>query len=121
VRVAGDGAGGYDREVRPHLSLHEQAVLAAFAASLRERFGARLCDSRLFGSRARGEGRDDSDLDVFVSIAGLTRKERGEVIDLAADLGVQSGLVLSPLVVDPVAWRDDLPLARAIALEGVAL
>lgn len=107
--------------MRPHLSLHEQAILAAFAASLRDRFGPRLVGCRLFGSRARGEGRDDSDLDVFVSIAGLTRIEREEVIDLAADLGVESGLVLSPLVVDPMTWRDDLPLARAIALEGVAL
>lgn len=115
------GVGGYDPRVRPHLSLHEQETLSAFAVALRERFGARLRSSRLYGSRARGEGRDDSDLDVFVSVEGLTRGERGEVIDLAADLGVESGLVLSPLVVDAGAWREDLPLARAIALEGVAL
>ena len=75
----------------------------------------------LFGSRSRGEGRDDSDLDVLVLLDGMTREDRREVIDLAADLSVASGLVLSPFVADPALFSPDLPLARAVATDGVAL
>jgi predicted nucleotidyltransferase len=105
----------------PRLSQQERGLLDTFAAALRDRFGARLRSLVLFGSRARGAGRDDSDLDVLVLVDGLTRAERLEVIDRGADESLAWGLVLSPLVVDPVAWRDDLPIARAIALEGVPL
>ena len=97
------------------------ARLCAFAHAVRMRFGNRLTALSLFGSRARGEGRDDSDLDLFVSVRGLSRDERRAVIDNAADLGLEHGLVLSPLVVDTDAWRNDLPMAREIAREKTSL
>jgi predicted nucleotidyltransferase len=103
------------------LSPYEQTTLAAFAAVVRRRFGARLAALELFGSRARGEGRDDSDLDLLVSIRGLSRSERNQVIDDAADLTLETGLVLSPLVVDSDAFGPDLPLAKEIARDGVSL
>ncbi|MBM4360971.1 MAG: nucleotidyltransferase domain-containing protein [Deltaproteobacteria bacterium] len=104
----------------PRLSPQETATLDTFASALRARFGARMSGVTLFGSRARGEGRGDSDLDLLVLVDGVTRKERGEVLDLACDLGVASGLVLSPLVAATEAWRPELPLARAVASEGVS-
>jgi hypothetical protein len=87
----------------------------------RARFGPRLVDLRLFGSRARGEGHAESDLDLRVLIDGLTRDERREVQDLAFDVGCAAKLVLSPLAHDSRQWRQDLPLAIAIDREGVAL
>jgi predicted nucleotidyltransferase len=103
------------------LSAQERGLLGAFAGALRARFGGRLRALVLFGSRARGSGRADSDLDVLVLIDQLTRAERGEVLDEGADLSLSWGLVLSPLVADAAAWRSELPLARAIEAEGVAL
>jgi uncharacterized protein len=81
------------------LSAAEVAVLGALKSSLTSLFGDRLRGLLLFGSRARGAGRDDSDLDVVVDVQGVTRDERGAILDLAADLSVEHGLVLSPLVV----------------------
>lgn len=74
----------------------------------------------LFGSRARGEGRDDSDLDVLVELAGLGREDRGAALDLAADVGLEHGVVLSALVISPGAL-DAQPIAARIADEGIAL
>jgi predicted nucleotidyltransferase len=96
-------------------------TLAAFVGAVRQRFGGRVTAVTLFGSRARGEGRDDSDLDILVAVRDLARQDRLAVIDLAADVGLERGLVLSPLVVDAAAWRADLPIAQAIASEGVRL
>lgn len=84
-----------------------------------------MTELTLFGSRAKGVGRDDSDLDVFVGIRDVSRSERGEVLDLAADLGVDYGLVLSPLVLavdDAGNVREDARrLHDDIVREGVAL
>jgi uncharacterized protein len=103
------------------LSSVETTLLRAFKAELAGRFHERLARVTLFGSRARGEGRDDSDLDVLVAIRGVTRDERREVLDLAADLEMAHELVLSPLVTDADAQRLSAALAQEIARDGVPL
>jgi predicted nucleotidyltransferase len=42
--------------------------LEAYAARLRAIFGDRLREIRLFGSYARGEANEDSDIDVLVTL-----------------------------------------------------
>ena len=62
-------------------------------ATLRKQFGRRLKTAVLFGSRARGDGRKDSDHDIFVVIEGLSknplkrqREIRGAIFDVLAEL-----------------------------------
>ena len=57
-----------------------------------------------------------SDVDVLVDIRDLTMGERGDVLDLADDLGVEYGLVLSPLV-----RREGVGVPREILAEAVPL
>ena|SRR5580704_9746152 len=103
------------------LSALEREALAAFAAAARSALGDRVRDGRLFGSRARGEGRNDSDLDVLVRVERLTSDERRRLQDAGFDVGLAHRLVLSPRVADADSWRPDAPLAVAIARDGVAL
>ena len=51
----------------------------------------------------------------------MTREERREILDLAFDVGLASGLALSPLAQDSRQWRRDLPLALDIEREGAPL
>lgn len=113
-------APGYAIRVAARLSPAEKLALDAFGQGLRARFGARLRRVVLFGSRARGEGRDDSDLDVLVEVEVPTREDRGAVLDLGADVGLEHHLVISPLVIAPGAL-DGQPIGARIASEGVAL
>jgi predicted nucleotidyltransferase len=99
------------------LSAAEQQVLTAFKAALIARFGDRLARLSLFGSRARGGGRDDSDLDLLVEVRDVTADERIDIVDLAADLSVEHGLVLSPLVPRQGAGR----LCESIVRDAVTL
>ncbi len=101
------------------LSPAETDVLARFRAALADRFGARLGRIVLFGSRARGAGHEESDLDVLVLVRHLEPSERRAVLDLAFDLEQSSGLALSPVVRDEAAWSFDSPLGREIARDGV--
>jgi uncharacterized protein len=79
------------------------AAIERLAALLRERFGERVREYTLFGSRARGNARADSDVDLLVVVDGLSEMERGEVFDLAWAAGVAGMegdgeyIVLAPL------------------------
>jgi predicted nucleotidyltransferase len=73
--------------------------LARFRTALEGRFGARLRELVLYGSYARGEANEDSDVDVLVVVEGLTLDERVEVIRLAhvADAADDEAVGLHPL------------------------
>jgi uncharacterized protein len=100
------------------LSPAESAVLARLKSDLAARFGGRLEAVVLFGSRARSEGTESSDLDVLVLIRGLSRQERREVLDLAYARELETGLTLSPLVRDPAGPPLAAALAGEIARDG---
>jgi predicted nucleotidyltransferase len=58
-------------------------VVRVYARLVRSRFGDRVREIVLFGSRARGEAYEDSDHDVLAVIDDLDDAELVEAIDLA--------------------------------------
>ena len=102
---------------------HLAGVVARFASVVRERFGESVIDIRLFGSYARSEAHEDSDVDVAVVLEGAGWATRRDIIDLAADFGLEHDLVLSPTVFDRETyerWRtQDRALVRDIETEGI--
>lgn len=67
----------------------------------------RLCPDaqlRLYGSRARGEARPDSDWDFLVLVPDLALK--GVIRDALYDLELKHGEVLSPLILDQAQWAS---------------
>jgi predicted nucleotidyltransferase len=101
-------------------------TVAVFVDRLRGRFGSRLRDVRLFGSHARSEAGEDSDVDLLVLVDGATREEENEVTDLAADLGWQlHGVALSPLMMSTAEFDAWVARERIIPLtivrEGISL
>ncbi|MBI5478931.1 MAG: nucleotidyltransferase domain-containing protein [Deltaproteobacteria bacterium] len=101
------------------------ASLERFRQGLAARFGPRLRDLRLFGSHARGEARPESDVDVLVLVDELTRAERREIIDLAADLDLEEFVGLAPLAMSTAHFQRLRALEAGLALdlerEGVPL
>jgi predicted nucleotidyltransferase len=104
------------------------AALERFRSGLAERFGDRLALVRLYGSYARGEAWEESDVDVLVLVEDVTADERDEVIGLAwrsGDVGPDAWVVLSPLVKAPRELdelrRRERAIARAIDREGITL
>ncbi len=98
------------------------ALARGYRDLLAERFGQRLCDMRIFGSYARGDADDDSDLDVAVVILHLTEAERTVAIDLAYQAWRvdTSGPVVSPLVWSGAEWMDRWSAERRIAIDIAA-
>jgi predicted nucleotidyltransferase len=80
-------------------------------------FPGRVRAVRVFGSVARGEAHEDSDVDVLVLLQDATFTERGRAIDLATELGLAADLVLAPVVLTQVEWDDLVRRERLLPQE----
>jgi predicted nucleotidyltransferase len=77
----------------------------------------------VFGSRARGDATEESDLDVFIELSELTPALRREIYLIAWEIGFDHGMVIStfltttPLLVDSPLSAN--PILHVIETEGV--
>jgi uncharacterized protein len=71
---------------------------------------------RVFGSMARGEATDDSDVDVLVVLAHIsTHADRVAPMEIAADVGLPRGFVIQALVLDETELAQQRRLETALA------
>jgi predicted nucleotidyltransferase len=101
------------------------AILRELKRSLGSSLGDQLVSMVLFGSMARGDYHDESDIDVAVIVHGLTRKLKGQILDEVAELELKHHMPLSVLVLSEEEFNRLKKRERRIALdierEGVSL
>ena len=97
----------------------------SLAWQLKERIEriAPLVDFRVFGSRARGDADEYSDLDIFLEFEEVDRDLEERVSDIAWELGLENHLVISPLIFSRHEVEESplriSPIVKAIRAEGV--
>jgi uncharacterized protein len=98
-------------------------LLRCFRAALAQIYGERLERVVLFGSRARGEARPDSDYDLAVFLNALP--DRWAELDRLADLRVrfldETGAFFDAKPYLTTAYRDATPLMHEIRHDGLEL
>jgi len=96
------------------------AVVLEFQASIQAMLGDRLKELWLFGSRARGDNRTDSDYDFLIVADGDRTELRGLVADKENEIMLRSGQVLASVVYTPELWERgrNAPLGLAVRREG---
>ena len=57
-----------------------------------------LIDFRVYGSRARGDNDEFSDMDIFVEVLSLDKKIKEDIADISWEVGLKNLLVISPLI-----------------------
>jgi uncharacterized protein len=98
-------------------------VLIRFREAVGELYGDRLERIVLFGSRARGDARPDSDYDIAVFLRDMDDRfrELEQLARLSTDLVDKTGEVVNALAYRAGAYNDRTPLMREIRFEGVDL
>lgn len=103
--------------------LVDDPVLIRFRAAIDALYGDRIERVVLFGSRARGDARADSDYDVAVFLSDLSDRwhELDRLADLSTDIVDEMGAVIHALPYRAGAYQERTSLMREIRIEGVDL
>lgn len=100
------------------------AALSRLETSLGALFGPRLRGLVLFGSYARNQFDDESDVDVLVLVEALSWEERKRIVDEAVRCST-ADIVISPLILTVAELEAlrarELLIARDIDREGLPL
>lgn len=108
-----------------HLEENERAAILAFAQSVRDFLGADLCHVWLFGSKARGDFQDDSDLDLLIVLRHLDPERRGVIRRLGARASLEHDTLINTHIYEKERWdylaQYQDTLWREIQRDGVPL
>jgi predicted nucleotidyltransferase len=98
-------------------------VLRKFCAALDEMYGERIERVVLYGSRARGDARPDSDYDVAVFLTDLTDRwdEIDRIVEIETDILWETGAVINALPFRAGAYQERTPLMHELRREGIDL
>lgn len=99
------------------LSPYEQKALQSFKERVQRLLGGDFVSMTLFGSRARDEGDESSDLDVLVLVRNESSSVRNSVIDVSADILVETDIDISPLIFSEDHFEDMRRRERLLVTE----
>ena len=98
-----------------------------FTQELKKILGASLSKVIVYGSYARGDYRDNSDVDIMILVKmsdDEIREVKNEIYDLAFDFELSTGIDISPIIKNEDQyeyWVDTLPFYRNVRDEGVVV
>ena len=84
-----------------------------------------LIDFRVFGSRARGDMDEYSDMDVFIEVEFIDQETKNKISEIVWEVGFKHFVVISPLIftkheVEESPLRAS-PIVENITREGVKI
>jgi predicted nucleotidyltransferase len=102
------------------MNAEEREALSRVTQALRERFGAN--EVILYGSAARGQLDEESDIDLLVVLPRLDWELQKEIIDVCFEAGLECGRVFSVICYTTQEIEDSplrsSPLVLAARREG---
>jgi predicted nucleotidyltransferase len=101
----------------------DDRILKRFRAALGRLYGDRIERVVLFGSRARGDARIDSDYDVAVFLRGFADRwqEVDRIVPLVTAILYEEGAFIHAMPHRAGSYNDRTSLMREIRREGIDL
>ena len=98
-------------------------ILDRLLTALNAVYGDRIERVVLFGSRARGDARPDSDYDVAVFLRQMTDRwqEMHRLGDIESDILYATGASVQAMPYRDGFWRERTPLMHEIRRDGIDL
>lgn len=106
---------------------HVSQIIYHFSQELRKILGNKLSKVIVYGSYARGDYNDCSDVDVMVLVKMSDeeiRAVKNEIYDIAFDIQLSTDIEISPIIKNEEQyeyWVDTLPFYRNVREEGVVI
>lgn len=90
------------------------------ARKLKERLSevVQVLDFRVFGSRARGDADEYSDMDVFIEVDSIDKELKKKIRNIVWELGFENSIYISPLIFTRFEIEDS-PLKASPILENI--
>lgn len=114
-----------DRYLLDNLTDQETEALEKLKSSLKGFLGDSLVNFMLYGSKARGDYDQESDIDIAIVVKGLTRELKNQIIDIVAGIELEYLTPLSTFVLSEDEFKYLKRRERRIALdierEGIPL
>jgi predicted nucleotidyltransferase len=102
-------------------------IVYQFSVQMKKLFGDNLSKIIMYGSYARGDYNQSSDIDIMVLVhlseEDIKSKEN-MVYDIAFDLEMETGLHISPIIKSESQydyWVEVLPFYKNIQKEGIVI
>lgn len=107
------------------LNEKDQLALRKFRMVLEEVLAGNLVEVKLFGSKARGDAREDSDIDVLVIISSGDWHMCDVVYDIATDILLETEVCISPKVISRkkynYLYNMENPFIKNVIREGITV
>ena len=102
----------------------EQAI-NAFVEKLLESCEIKITAVYLFGSQARGEGQEDSDIDILIIADKSDWRLKHQISHIAADIGLEYDVLIDSHVMQENRWQEigtaGYRFYKNVVTEGVLL
>ncbi len=107
------------------LSEKDKLGLKKFKAALEKAIGGNLIEVKLFGSKARGDARKDSDIDVLVITATGDWRTSDVIYSIVTDILLEDGICISPKIINKKdydrLYKMGTPFIRNVIREGITI
>ena len=105
------------------IDVRDDPILSRFREAIATLYGDRLERVVLFGSRARGDARPDSDYDVAVFIRDLVdpASEMNRLADVGTDILYDVGRIVHAMPYRAGSYRERTPIMHEIRQDGIDL
>ena len=103
------------------------SIIYNFSREVKRLLGEKLTKVIVYGSYARGDYRDNSDVDIMILVK-MTDEEirtvKNDIYDLAFEVEMNTGIEISPVNKNEEQyeyWVDTLPFYRNVRDEGIVV
>jgi predicted nucleotidyltransferase len=112
-------------ELSERLNSNEQKAIQTFLTRLRTHYPDRVFQAILFGSKARGDGQPDSDIDILLVVDSDKWRFQHAISDVASDVSLEYSVLIGPRVIGQANWKEmaqeRFSLYENVAREGIPL